>query len=311
MTTFNTPFGRYQFTRLPYGVNSAQEVFHKRINQSFDGISQVKTDIDDMLIWGHSDDDHNRCLISCLEKAQKIGMPRNAEKCKFKETKLIYLGHKLTVNVIEPDQNKIKSILEIPKPEHKKDVQRLLGLRNYVEKFIRNLSEFTAPLRELLVKNKLWQWGKSQNQSFERIKELLVSTKCLVYYDVQKPLKTQVDASKSGIGAALLQDDRSVAYTSNSLTATRQRYAPVEQEMLAVVFGCLRFHQYIYGKKVTIQGDHKPLEAIMKKPLQNTPPPLQRILLSLQKYDIDLAYLAGKENIWADLLPCTPGRDDR
>ena len=160
----------------------------------------------------------------------------------------------------------------MPKPEDKKDVQRLLGLINYVRKFIPNLSEFTAPLRELLVKNKPWQWGKSQNQSFERIKELLVSKKCLAYYAVQKPVKIQVDASKLGIGTVLLQDDRPVAYTSKCLTATQQRYAPIEWEMLAVVFGCQRFYQYIHGKKVTIQSDHKPLEAIMKKPLQNTPP---------------------------------------
>ena len=86
-----------------------------------------------------------------------------------------------------------------------------------VLKFIRNLSELTAPLRELLVKNKPWKWAKSQNKSFERIKELLVSKKCLAYYDVQKPVKIQVDASESGI---LLQDDRSNAYTSKSLTTT-------------------------------------------------------------------------------------------
>ena len=106
LTAFTTPFGRYQFTRLPYGVHSAQEVFHKRINQSFDGISQVETDIDDMLIWGHSDEEHNRCLLRCLEKAQKIGMTLNVEKRKFKETELIYPGHKLTINGIKPDENK-------------------------------------------------------------------------------------------------------------------------------------------------------------------------------------------------------------
>ena len=192
LTTFNTPFWRYQFARLPYGVHLAQEVFHKRINQSFDVIPQVETDINDMLIWRHSDVNHNMCLIRCLEKAHKIGMTLNVEKCKFKETELIYLGHKLTVNGIEPDENKIKSILEMPKPEDKKDAQRLLGLINYVGKFIPNLSELTAPLRELLVKNKPWQWGKSQS-------------------------------------------------------------------------------------------DHKPLEAVMKKPPQNTPPQLQRMLLSLQE----------------------------
>ena len=125
-------------------------------DQSFDGISEVETDIDDMLIWGHSDEDHNRCLIRCLEKAQKIGMTLNVEKCKFKETKLIYLGRKLTVNGVEPDENKIKSILEIPKSKDKKAVQRLLGLINYVGKFILNLSELTVPLRELMMKNKPW-----------------------------------------------------------------------------------------------------------------------------------------------------------
>ena len=133
LTPFNTSFGQYQFTRLPYAVHSAQEVSHERINQSFDGISQVETDIDDMLIWGHSDEDHIRCLIRCLEKAEMIEMTLNVEKCKFKETELIYLGHKLTtVNSIEPDTNKTISILKMPKPEPKKDVQRLLELIHYV-----------------------------------------------------------------------------------------------------------------------------------------------------------------------------------
>ena len=116
--------------RLPNGVHSAQNVFHKKINQSFEGISQVETDIEDIMIWGHSDEDHNRCLIRFLEEAQKIGMTLNVEKCKFKETELIYIGHRLTVNGIEPDENKIKSKLEIPKTEDKNDVQRLLGLIN-------------------------------------------------------------------------------------------------------------------------------------------------------------------------------------
>ena len=88
------------------------------------------------------------------------------------------------------------------------------------------------------MKNKPRQWVKSQNQSFERIKELLVSKKCLAYYDVQKLVTIQVDASKSGIGDVLLQDDRPIAYASMFLTATQQIYAPIEQEMLAVVFKC-------------------------------------------------------------------------
>ena len=83
-----------------------------------------------------------------------------------------------------------------------------------------------------------------------------MSKRCLAYYDVDKPVRMQVDASRSGVGAVLLQDDKPVAYASKSLTPTQQRYAVIEQEMLAVVFGCQRFHQYIYRKKVKIESDH-------------------------------------------------------
>jgi len=241
-------------------------------------------------------------IIRCLEKAQKIGMTMNIEKCQFKDKELVYLGHKLTSKGIEADENKVRSIMGMPTPEDKKDIQRLLGLVNYVGKFIPNLSEVTAPLRLLLKKNESWCWEDEQKEAFRKIKELILSKTCLQFYDVTKAVTIQVDASKSGIGAVLLQDNKPVAYASKSFTATQKRYAPIEQEMLAVVFGCQRFHQYIYGKKVLVQSDHKPLESIMKKALHNAPPRLQRMMLSLQKYDFELVYLAGKENILADTL---------
>ena len=194
LTTFNTPFGRYQYTRLPYGIHSAQEVFHKRVSQSFDGIQQVETDIDDILIWGQKDEDHDFQLIRCLEKAQKIGITMNINKCQFKAEELVYLGHKLTSNGVEPDEEKIRSIIGLPVPEDKKGIQQLLGLVNYVGKFIPNLSEITAPLRNLMVKNVSWQWGNKQDVAFRKIKDILVSKRCLAYYDVKKPVMIQVDA---------------------------------------------------------------------------------------------------------------------
>ena len=100
LITFNTPFGRYKYCRLLYGIHSAQEVFHKRVSQNFDGISQVETDIDDILIWGIEGADHDHYLIKCLEKAKKIGMTLNINKSQFKSSELVYLGHKLTSNGI-------------------------------------------------------------------------------------------------------------------------------------------------------------------------------------------------------------------
>ena len=127
LTTFNTPFGRYQFTRLPYVEYSAQKVFCKTINQSFDGISQVETNIDDMLILGHSDEDLNRCLIRHLEKAQKNGMTVNVEKCNFKETELIYLGLKLTVNGIELDGKQYQKHIENAKTGRQEGCSEIFG----------------------------------------------------------------------------------------------------------------------------------------------------------------------------------------
>ena len=137
--------------------------------------------------------------------------------------------------------------------------------------------------------NVSWHWGNEQDVALRKIKEVLVSKRCLAYYDVNKPVRMQVDASRSGIGA--FQDGKPVAYASKSLTQTQQRYAVIEQEMLGVVFACHRFHQYNYGKKVQIESDHKPLESIMKKAIENTPPRLQRMLLTLHKYDVELKYI--------------------
>ena len=105
-----------------------------------------------------------------------------------------------------------------------------------------------------------------------------------------KPVKLQVDASKSGLGAVLIQSDMPVAYASRFLTPAETRHAQIEKELLAVVFGYNRFYQYIYGKQIIVESDHQPLQAITKKPLDNSPIRLQRMLLNLQSYDIEIKY---------------------
>ena len=117
-----------------------------------------------------------------------------------------------------------------------------------------------------------------------------------------KPITLQVDASQKGLGAALIQDQGPVAYASKAMNETQQRYAQIEKELLAIVFGCKRFHQYIYGKHVIIETDHKPLESIYNKPLSQAPSRLQRMLLQLQEYDIELRYKKGSEMYLADAL---------
>ena len=188
------------------------------------------------------------------------------------------------------------------KTDDKKAVQRLLGMINYVGKFIPNLAEITKPLRELLKKEIDWHWNKTHEEAVNKIKELLISRSCLAFFDPSKAMQIQVEASKSGIGAVLMQNGKLVSYASKSLTNAQKNYAIIEKELLAVLFGCERFQSFVDGSEVTIISDHKPLERIMKKPLSKAPAILQRMLLRLQRYSLNLLYKPGRDMIFADTL---------
>ena len=135
------------------------------------------------------------------------------------------------------------------------------------------------------------------------MKKALTTTPALSYYDVMKPVVIQCDASDSGLGAALLQNGLPVAYSSRALTSAETNYAQIEKELLAIVFACEKFDQYVYGRdKVHVQSDHKPMEVIFKRPLVTAPKRLQRMLLRLQRYSLEVTYVRGSEMYIADKL---------
>ena len=137
-----------------------------------------------------------------------------------------------------------------------------------------------------------------------------MSRSCLPFFDPSNPIQIQVDASKSGIGAILMQNRKPVSYASISLTNAQKNYAIIKKELLAVLFGCERFHQSVHGSEVTIISDHKPLESIMKKPLSKVPARLQRMLLRLQRYNINLLYKPVRDLIFADTLSRAQLKED-
>ena len=125
------------------------------------------------------------------------------------------------------------------------------------------------------------------------LKTVLSSFPVLMFYDLNKPVTLQSDASKSGHGACLLQEGQVVAYASRALVGAELHNAQLEKELLAVVFATSRFHQCIYGKEIEAQTDHKPLEIIMKKPIGNATARVQHMVLKLQRYEINLSYVPG------------------
>ena len=301
LTTFITTWGRYRFLRMPYGITPGSEVFQQAMEHEFAG-TPCHIVVDDILVWGKDMKEHDQKLKKVLKRAKKIGLVLNPQKCKFRVTEVTYVGHKLTSEGVKPDPQKTMAIDKMEAPKDLQGLQRLLGMVNYLNKFIPKYSDITAPLRTLLHKDAAWCWLKPQEEAFEKLKKAITSPPVLQYYDVKKSVTLTGDSSKDGLGAACLQEGRPVAYASRALTNAETHYAQIEKELLAVLFACTRFYDYVYGRKVTVETDHQPLITIFKKSLKSAPARLQKFLMALQKFDIELVYKKGKELYIADTL---------
>ena len=309
LTTFWTPFGRYRYLRLPQGISSAPEEYQRRQTEVLDGLTGVDVIADDILCYGCGNTeaealvDHDRNLVNLLKRARSANLKFNKSKIKLRLTEVSYMGQLLTNHGLKPDPRKVSDVINMPIPEDKKAVQRLLGVCNYLSRFMPTLSKMCEPLRKLTEKDVEFMWESQQDNAFKVIKNSISSAPILKYYDVTEPVTVQCDASKSGLGATLLQNGQPITFASRSLTHAEQNYAQIEKECLAILFACCRFDQYLHGRdKVTVQSDHKPLVPIFLKPLHQAPKRLQRMLLRLQKYSLDIHYLPGPQMYISDML---------
>ena len=247
LTTFWTPFGKYRWLRMAFGLTSSPEEFQRRLQLALDGLDGISIVADDILIIcrGETDEEarrnHDENLDRLLQRASEQNLKLN--KAKMRLHLIIAASFAILTTPTDSDQ-----------------VRRFLGFTNYLAKFLPNLSTISEPLRRLIQKDVEFQWGQTQEDAFRKIKEVATSEQSLAYYDV-----LQCDASTQGLGASLMQDGKPVAYVLRSLTKCEQKYAPIELDCLAIVFACRKFDQYIYGHaEVTIHSDHKPLEPIFR-----------------------------------------------
>ena len=305
LTTFGTPYGRYRFLRMPYGICSASDVYQKAMEHLFADLP-CSIIVDDIIIGGRDKDEHDRNLRKVLDRAREVNLKLNPRKCKFQVDEVPYVGHVFTQHGLQPDANKVKAINEMPPPDSPTALQRFLGMVTYLSKFIENLSEVAAPLRDLIRKDVQWQWLEHHQAAFDRLKHMISNPPMLRYYDVNDTVTLTCDASKFGLGAACLQQDEPIAYASRTMTLTEQRYAQIEKELLAIVFACTKFYHYIYGKHTVVETDHKPLITIMQKPIHMIPARLQSMRMKLQKFNITLKYKKGVDLHIADTLSRAP-----
>ena len=311
LTTFWGPQRRYRWRCLPFGLSSAPEEFQRRLQAVMHGLSGVVVVADDILIFGKGQtmeearSDHNKVLLKVFQKLRQSNLKLNKEKMRLYFSELLYIGHHISAEGIKPDQAKVTAIHQMPSLRSVQDV-RFLGMCNYLSRFLPKLSQISEPLRRLLDKEEEFRWGEEEQHSFKMLKDLICREQLLTYYDVKKPVVIQCDASTEGLSATLLQEGKPVISVSWSLSKAEKNYVALELECLVIVFACRKFDQYIYGKDVVVETDHKPLEVITKRSLLVAPHRLQRMLLQLQRYNLTVVYWPGCQQVIADTLSHLP-----
>ena len=308
LTRFNSPFGRFCRRRLPFGLCSAPEEFQRRLNHALDGLTGVLTIHDDILIFGEGSTveeartDHDSNFHSLMRRCREQNIKLNQDKVNLRRKEVPFMGHVISEKGLQADPAKVKAVLEMPTPTDVASVRRFIGFTNYLSKFLPRLSDALEPLHKLSSPDVEWFWTDIHDSAFRQHKLLVTKAPVLKFFDSTESLTLQCDASDKGLGAILLQKGQPLAYVSRVLTDAESRYAQIEKEPLAVVYGLETFHTYTYGREVFAESDDKPLEAIFKKPLHRALKRLQRMLMRVQLYNVSLGYKKGSTMYLADTL---------
>ena len=236
LTAFTVgPLGFYECIRMPFGLTNAPATF-QRLMESCLGDHHLRYCIiylDDIIIFSKTPEEHLKRLHSVFEKLDEAGLRLKPGKCEFFKPQLEYLGHAVSKLGIETNPKKIAAIMNWPKPVTVTQVQSFLGFCNYYWKFIKHYAQVAKPLYQLIsgdnakAKKKEVEWSKECEEAFLKLKEICSNMPILAYADYQKPSKVHTDASESGLGAVLYQDQedgttRVVAYASRSLSVRKE-----------------------------------------------------------------------------------------
>ena len=304
LTSFNTEFGRYRYTVMPFGITVAGDVFQRKLDQYFGQIEQVIVIADDIMVVGNQPNhrDNDVALTNLLETARKSNICLNYDKLAYKKTEVDYFGETYTTDECKPAQSKVSAISEMPPPTSKKQVQSFVGMVNYLSRFSARLSELAELIRELCKDKVPFNWGPEHQAAFKQIKHGIVRAPILAYYNPKKETVLQTDASVKGLGACLLQDQKPVYFASKALTETQCGYLAIEIESLVVAWAMEKFHYFLHTSHFILETDQKPLEAILSKSLNEATPRLQRIVIRTFPYTFTVRYIPGMTNQLVDCL---------
>ena len=310
LTAFITPWGLFRFKRVPFGLASAPAAFQRMMEKILEGLAGVIVYLDDILIYGATESEHDDRLGKVLERIKQAGMTLN-KKCEIRTRQVEFVGFSIDGDGIRPTRDNIEAVRRLPEPENVSQIKSVLGTASFYMRCVPDFSTIAEPMRRLLKKDTKFEWGTEQRESFERLKKAVVNAKPLAIFDHKREIVVATDASNVGLGATLLQkyDDgeRPVAFASCALNTAQQRYSTGEKEALACVFAIERWHVFLYGRKFKLRTDHQALVTLLgASGTGRAPMRIARWIERLRGYNFTVEYRPGSSNNVPDMLSRMP-----
>ena len=308
-TAIVTPFGLYEFLRMPFGLKNAAQAFQRLMDGVFRGLDNVFVYLDDILVASVNAETHGRHLRVVMSRLKEAGLAVNPKKCVLGKPEVTFLGHRVNADGIVPLPQKVDAINDMKKPETKVELQRFLGMINYYHRFVPHLAEVLAPLHELTAgavapKSKL-AWTDHHFQAFVDAKASLAAFVQLAHpsADPSVPFALTTDASDTAVGAVLSQgqEDRPLAFFSKKLSSAEQKYSTFDRELLAIFLAIKHFRHMLEGRAFCVWTDHKPLCGALSSSTERSPRQT-RHLSFVAEFTSDIRHISGHANVVADTL---------
>ena len=309
ITAFTWEGQQYVWVGAPFGLKTLTAKFQRtmqRILQKYDYC--VVIFVDDILVFSNSIEEHIEDLKGVINSLSDVNLRLRWEKCEFGLSSVKLLGHVVSATEVRPDPKKVSAFAELPVPKTGKEMQRFLGVANYLRDYIPCYAQITAHLEPLRHAKDLTDiWNEKHQQAVERLKTVLSSAPIISTPDMSKPFHVQTDASQTGVGAALYQidDDGTPRYTcfaSSALRLSQRNYPATKRELLAIVFALKTFRRWLYGgPKFTLYTDHSALHYLFTSK-QSSEYMLLNWSYILSEYEFDVVHRPGVSLILPDAL---------
>jgi hypothetical protein len=322
-TTFTTRSGRWEYNVLPMGITNAAPAFQRNMEAMLSGLMWKKCVIyiDDIIIFGGTFEEHLKNVEEVLDRMRKFNVMAKPSKCKFCQTEVTYLGHRVGNGKLKMDTYNVDKILNMPMPGTLKEIRSFVCLVGYYRRFIKDFATIAKPLTELQNKEKCAKLGKREGtkkkfelpeeakEAVETLKRKITEAPVMALPDFKKPFGMRTDASQYAIGGVLFQWDEKgnehpIWFASRVLKGPEKTWSASEREMLGIYEWMRYWRPYLWGRPFKAYTDHSPLTGIKTK--KDITGRLTNMILKLQEYDYELLYTPGKKNVVADALSREP-----